>query len=178
MDYRGKGYPVNFIKEAQNLLHLKRIFPGNRNLSYTGIANFVGVRSHNTIKKWDSNAMDDVSIMQRRLKKGHNRKLSDYDELIIAGWIIDENKKHNPTRTFDVLEFILKFFFVLVDDSWISRFQERQHLSHNIPSKILKYESKSNALDIIVNYITQLRKKLNGKQANQVNYFHFQSEFK
>jgi transposase len=170
MDFRGQGYPMIVVQEAKNLLELKKNYPNNHNLSYTGIANLVGVKSHITIANWDSLPMDDLSILQRKLEKGHNRKFSDLEELIIAGWVISENKQHNPTRTYELIEFIMKYFFVHVSSSWVSRFQDRQHLSRTLPSKILEYESKPNALETLVNYmyIIQLRKKLTGKKPNQV----------
>jgi len=168
--YRGSGYPASVIQDAKRLLAWQKLYPRNVNLSYSAIARELGVQSHNTIRNWDNMNMDDWSRMQRRKGKGHNRKISPNDELVIAGYVLDASNNHVPTRTWEVREFILKNYCVHVSPSWVTRFQDRQHLSNVIPSNMLKYEYAS-PFKVLVDYLVNLRKELQGLHPNQVCLF-------
>jgi hypothetical protein len=169
-DYRGCGYPKEVVKEALRLLALKKEYPNNINLSYSSIAEQLGVKSHNTISNWEALSMDDDSILSRKKEKGHNRKLSEHDELVIAGFVLDASKTHHPSRSIEVLDFILKRFHVRLSPSWLTRFQDRHHLAKLLPSNMLKheYDTDPSSMEVLVKYIREIRLKLKDKKPNQV----------
>jgi transposase len=174
-DYRGCGYPKEVVKEALRLLALKKEYPNNINLSYSSIAEQLGVKSHNTISNWEALSMDDDSILSRKKEKGHNRKLSEHDELVIAGFVLDASKTHHPSRSIEVLDFILKRFHVRLSPSWLTRFQDRHHLAKLLPSNMLKGRCKSRGIDALIRFLIMRRLNVNSFQSSRFSHVFFQS---
>lgn len=172
---QGTNYSHETVQQALALLELKKKYPNNVNLSYSNIARLVEVHSHETISNWEKLPMDDISVMTRRMNKGHNRKLSLQEELVVSGWILHQNETHSPTTTNEVKIFIEKFFFIRVSDSWITRFNTRQHFSHLLPSKIL-YRENMDAREVIEKWIKHIREVLKDKSPDQVSIISYYTD--
>jgi transposase len=166
-EHRGTSYPRDVINYALALLAMKKQYPNNCNLTYSAIARTVKVKSPVTIANWERMAMDDVSLYIRRKKKGHNRLFFESEELVIAGWTLDQNKAHLPSTTRELMQFVEKNFEIRLSASWISKFLTRQHLSHLKPSQML-YHENADAHAKIVAWIIYVRNILKNKTPDQV----------
>ena len=77
---------------------------------------------------------------QRRLNSAH-RKLSVFEEDVVAGWVITRDSLHQSTSTTSLREFLWKSFRLSVSSSWITRFNARNHFSLKQPSLDTHHET-------------------------------------
>lgn len=78
---------------------------------------------------WDKFDMSEVAIAERLRAKAAARLFSERDERIIVGWIIYQDLAMLSTTTEKLREFVMNYFGVSLQPSYISKFMARWNLS-------------------------------------------------
>ena len=83
--------------------------------------------------------MSDSAVLQRRENSSH-KTFSNYEKLILVGWIISRDSFHLNITSKKFSEFIWMAFREIVSSSWLTRFCKRHFLSFKIASNVHSLE--------------------------------------
>ncbi len=165
----GKLSPFKKMQYALQLLEERRIsleqsgrVPSK--LTYTSIANLVGVYSPNTIARWDHLDMSSLAINTRLANKAAKRKFSIAEERVLSGWVIFKDLTLESSTTLNFTEFALTYFGRSMSASFISKFMKRNHLSLKQVGKANRNELLEKTIDTAVSFLETLEKVINTYQ--------------
>lgn len=174
----GKLSPRQKIAFALRLLKQRRYFIAQygkvpSNLTYSSIAETVGVYSTNTISRWDHLDMTPSAVLSRMTKKIPPRKFSKEEESILSGWVVYKDLTLESSTTDNFKEFTTTYFGRSVNSSYISKFMKRNKLSLKQVGKAHYTELYSETIEKAVNFLETIERfrRDYGIESSQIKVF-------
>lgn len=88
-----------------------------------------GVDSRTTIYRWANQIMTEKEVLARKLRKGHQRLLSEEEESIVAGAVLAHAEVNLDTSKNFIIQFVNELKGISVTDSWVRHFAARNDLT-------------------------------------------------
>lgn len=117
-----------------------------------------------TVYRWKKKAQAAAPSGPPLRPRGHPKRISDVEKLVIGGWVLDRDKEHEHTSIEDIIAFIGENFAEKVSKSWVSKAMASLHItSHRASVKKRKYRKVENPT-LLHRFLLTLRGLVDGKR--------------
>lgn len=146
------------VEHALKLLqNRKRKRNSEENITYQSIASEVGVFSSATSWRWEHLNMTPEARGEHMAKRVSNKLLSQENEMIVSGWLVNRHLTYQSTTVKDLQYFLSMVWGFDAKKSWVSKFLKRNHLSMRTVGRATRAELNSEEQQKAVEFLSSLR---------------------